>query len=255
MNRISVPSTLLLLALAATASANSITLAPTSPEATGSVTAVTGNSAPGFEVDSWRETGPGKAEIYISPMTLFGHDVTIGELASITYWTNKPGSGADPDWTLILYTKPTGSGDSAPGYYHSRLNAEPYFTSSTVTSNTWHQWSTDGSNPLRFYDQPRNGTFGSYSDPNLNAFRDGPVNWQDYGYGAGPTIDYSGEQIGAFSIQTGSAWANGFTGLLDGLEVTLVDNIGLQTKLDAGELGSVNFEGVVPVELSGFTVE
>ena len=136
----------------------------------------TGTSAPGFGSGSFPAPGVGgKSEVYISMNSLFGHDVTIGNIASISFWTNKPGDAGDPDWTLLLYTAKTGTDDTG-SFYHSRLNSEPYFTqtpSASDPSNTWHQWSTDGPNPLLFYDQPRSGNFGTYSDPTLAQLQSG----------------------------------------------------------------------------------
>ena len=161
---------------------------------------------------------------------MFGGSVKIDDIASISYFTNKPGTAADPDWTFYIYTATTGTGDTS-GFFHSRLNSEPYFTSTpSVTSNTWHEWSTnDPSNPLRFYDQPRSGTFGSYTDPTLAQLQAGMITW-----GNGSMNDYGSEVVSSFSLQTGSAWANGFTGLVDGLTITLND----------GRVATINFEAV-----------
>lgn len=217
-----------------TAFAGSITLTPGSgspyeiDHANGN-----GSAAPGFGTGSFQAAaGAGqKSEIYIPVSSIFSGAVHVGDIASISYWTNKSGTGGDVDWTFLMYTKPTGSDDSA-GWYKSRLNSEPYFTSSTVAPNTWHEWSTaPGTNSMRFYDQPRSGNFGTYTDPTLAGLTAGPVlvngNWRDY----------RGEELNILSFQTGSAWANGFAGLLDGLTITLND----------GSVGIVNFENTLTV--------
>jgi hypothetical protein len=49
--------------------------------------------------------------------------------------------------------------------------------------------------------------------------------------------DYTGEALQYFSFQTGSAWAAGFTGLLDGLTITLSN----------GQVGTVDFENALSV--------
>ena len=224
---------ILTVATAPFASASSITLYP---GAATNVTGVAGNAAPGFASGSWQATAAAgqKQELYIPTAQLFAGPVTINDIASVSYWTNKPTTAADVDWTFIMYTTPTGAGDSA-GWYRSRLNSEPYFTDTPLASapaNTWHEWTTGGANPMRFYDQPRSGQFGTYVDPTLALLQAGPVTWQN-----AVSHDYGNESISAFSIQTGTAWASGFSGLLDGLTITL----------KSGEVGTVNFEAAASV--------
>lgn len=197
-----------------------------------------GSSAPGFPVDSWAHDGSSsKSEFYLPPSVLFGHSITIGDLQSLSWWTKKPGNGTEPDWYLAIYTAKQNDGKDSGSWYRSRLNSEPYFTGSTVAPNTWHKWASDDpSNPLRFFDQPRTGVFGTYTDPTLSAITSGPINWSTYWSGySNLNWDYSAETILYFSFQTGSGWSNGFTGMLDGFEV----------KLKNDEVGRVNFE-VVP---------
>jgi len=197
------------------------------------VSGVVGNTttfAPGYPSGSFQANATpssgGKSEIYVDPASIFGHSIKIGDIASMSYFTNKPGGGGDPDWTLLLYTSPTGTGDSA-SWYHARLNSEPYFTQTTVPSNTWHQWSTNaGSTSLLFYDQPRSGNFGTYTDPTLSQIQSGSFSWS--------SDPYSPQSVEFLSFQTGSSWATGFTGLLDGFDITLKD----------GEVGAINFEAV-----------
>ena len=221
------------LAMPAVSRANSITL---TPSAGSNVNGNAGASAPGFPTGSWQAPGVGgKSELYVAASTLFSTPVKIDDIASISYWTNKGTTAADPDWTFLIYTALTGSGDTG-SFYHSRLNSEPYFTSTpSVPANTWHQWSTsDPSNPMRFYDQPRSGTFGTYTDPTLAQLQAGTVTW-----GNSVSNDYGGETINIFSLQTGSAWANGFTGLVDGVTI----------KLNNGEVGTINLEAAPVVPL------
>jgi hypothetical protein len=209
------------------ANGGTLTLYPDSPGVSGVVGNMT-TASPGpngsFQADA--ASGGGKSQIYVDPSLLFGHSITIGDIASMSYFTNKGGTGADPDWTLLLYTKPTGSSDTA-SWYHARLNSEPYFTQSTVASNTWHQWSTnDPTNPLRFYDAARSGTFGTYTDPTLSQIQSGTISWT--------SDSYATQTVELLSFQTGSAWASGFTGLLDGFNITLTD----------ATTGDINFEAV-----------
>jgi len=219
-------SCLILCALGASTAAWSYDFVATLPMGTYVVGG--GISAPGFPVDSWAHDGSSsKSEFYLPPSDLFGRSIRIGDLASVSWWTKKPGDGTKPDWYLAIYTDVT------------RLNSEPYFTQSTVGPNTWHQWSSDdGVHSLRFYDQPLTHVFGTYTDPTLSAITSGPINWNYYGYSLASNIatrDYRTETILAFSFQTATDWSNGFTGMLDGFEV----------KLKNGDVGSVNFE-VVP---------
>lgn len=204
------------------------------PSGASQVSGNTTTSAPGFGSSSWQQTANTKGELYIGASSLFTGNVTVGDIASISYWTNKPGNAGAPDWTLLLYTAKTGTGDSGT-WFKSRLNAEPYFTNSTDPANTWHQWSTnDPTNPLLFFDQPRSGNFGTYNDPTLAEIQNGQ------GVGG---HDYNSEVISLFSLQTGSAWASGFTGLVDGLTITL-KNDSLATAIDGSRIVNVNLEAV-----------
>ena len=214
------------------ATTTTITLLPTYAGNT-NIAGNAGTSAPGFATGSWQAPGSGaKQESYIAASALFAESVTLNDIASISYWTNKPGTAAAVDWTFIMYTAATGTGDEAP-WYHTRLNSEPYFTQTpAVASNTWHAWSTnDPTNPMLFYDQGRSGNYGTYTDPTLATLQAGPVTWAN-----STTYDYrtSSDVVSLFSLQTGSAWNTGFTGLVDGLTVTLKN----------GDVGIVNLEAV-----------
>lgn len=222
-----------LAAAASTSAQATVTTITLLPSAGSNVVGVGGDSAPGFGTGAWAAPGNNsKSELYISAASLFSAPVRIDDIASISYWTKKATTGAAVDWTFYIYTALQASGNSG-GWYHTRLNSEPYFTQSTVASNTWHQWSTSGPNAMRFYDQPRGGSYGTYVDPTLAALQAGPVATGDVSH----TIDYGQEYINLFSLQTGSAWANGFTGLVDGLTITL----------NNGDVGSVNLESTAPV--------
>ena len=208
--------------------ASSITLLPTSP----GVSAIAGNSstsAPGFSSGSFKESSNTKGELYVTTAALFGHGVAFSDIASICYWTNKPGTSTSVDWSFYIYTNTTGSGDSG-SFYHTRLVSEPlYSNAAPIASNTWHQWTSGGNEAMRFYDQARDGGIqGVNSDPTLATLESGPFTWPV----SGTTVDYRNELIKFFSLQTGSAWSAGFQGLVDGLTVTLV----------SGEVGRVNLE-------------
>lgn len=195
------------------------------------------NFAPGFPNSSWQAGDAGqKSEFYIAASSIFSGAVTIDEIQSISYWTNKPGNSGSPDWTFYMYTAPTGSGDEA-SWYHTRLNSEPYLSNTPAgddPANTWHKWSTNNpTSPMRFYDFGRDGNvYGTYSDPTLADLQAGSINWNAF-YSIEPqtNIDYGPETIETFSLQTGSGWTN-FDGLVDGVTIALTD----------GRVANLNFE-------------
>lgn len=192
---------------------------PDEAEAIGSLT----EYAPGWAAGSWQANGTAKTNYYVSPVQLFGGDVTIGQLASISYWTKKDSTHVtDPaDWYLHIYTKPY-EGSPGSSWYGNRINAEPYFSENLVDpADTWNQWVTgEGeNNRLRFFDSS-SGYFGSYTDGFLSDLTSDAA--------------YKDQEILAFAIATGSGWAAGFEGYLDGLSIELTN----------GDVGNVNFEAV-----------
>jgi len=194
------------------------------------VVAVDGDAAPGYTVGSLRSGGVAKSEVYFTPEYLFGRAVTIGEVQNISYWTKKGTTHLvdAADWFLAMYTKPYAGDASTPTWYGDRIGTEPYFSDSIADpANTWNQWTTGGAtNRLRFFESTAGApgaTFGSYSDPDWDAFK------SNNALSGSP---YSGHDILYFSAQTGSAWAAGFTGQIDGLRIELSD----------GSVAHVNFE-------------
>ncbi|MEP7002674.1 MAG: hypothetical protein ABI969_19440, partial [bacterium] len=219
----------------------SLTVRPSSPEVTTSnVAGVAGDYASGHASGSIASNGVAKSEIYLTPAALFGRDVTLSEIASMSYFTKKGTTHAvEPrDWYLTIYTKPF-VGQSTAQWYGARIGTEPYFSANILDpASTWNQWSTiGGTNTLRFFESTAGATgatFGSYSDPHWSAFvagnaLSGPAT-------TGGPYSYAGQSLLLFSVQTGSAWAAGFTGQLDGLEITLTD----------GSVATVNFEPNLP---------
>jgi hypothetical protein len=191
---------------------------------------VPGDPAPGFPRSSIASNGIGKTDAYFTPESLFGRSVTVGEVASISYWTKKDTTHTveAPDWSLIIYTKPYAGDVSAPTWYGDRYGSEPYFSSNLIDpANTWNLWSSDGpTNEMRFFESTAGApgaTFGSYTDPN----------WADFSsQNALSGQPRSIQMILTLSLQTGSAWAAGFTGQIDGMTVTLTD----------GSVARINFE-------------
>ncbi|MDE3198774.1 MAG: PEP-CTERM sorting domain-containing protein [Acidobacteriota bacterium] len=219
-----------------------ITLYPSYAGAAG-VSGSPNSSAPGFGSSSWvgnPSADGGKSELYIPASTLFSSPVTIDDIQSVSYWTNKPGNSGSPDWSFYIYTAKTGSGDTA-SWYHTRLNSEPYLTNTPSASdpaNTWHNWTTnDPSNPMLFYDTARDGgVYGTYTDPTLATLQSGTYTWAN-----NTSYNYGNDVVNLFSLQTGSAWASNFDGVVDGLTVTLkngdVANVNLEATPEPGTWG------------------
>jgi nitrous oxidase accessory protein NosD len=149
------------------------------------------------------------------PLAVFGRDVAVGELYDITYHTKKDDTHvADPaDWFCQMYTNGT-----AHGWYGERINSEPYFSENlTETPGEWTKWATTAGEPnrLRFFDS--NLSMGSYTDGFLQDMTNDQF--------------YAPQTIMLFGLGTGSAWAEGFDGKLDGLTIELI----------SGEKATINF--------------
>lgn len=195
---------------------------------------VAGDFAPGYGNGSIAGDGIAKSELYLTPAALFGRDVTLSEITSMSYWTKKTGDHVTvpADWFLALYTKPYAGDASTPTWYGDRIGTEPYFSDNLVeTAGAWNQWVTSGTpNKLRFFESTAGApgaNFGSYTDPDWATF---------VAANALSGLPRGTQQVLFFSVQTGSAWAAGFTGQVDGLSITLTD----------GSVANVNFEPVVP---------
>jgi hypothetical protein len=224
-------SAMLLTMTAANAATTNLIVTPSSQGFdSNNVVGVPNDAAPGFPFGSFASNGIAKTDIYFTPEVLFGRSVALSEIASISYWTKKGTTHVlDPsDWFLAIYTKPYGGDLSAPTWYGDRIGSEPYFAiNPSDPANTWNQWTTDDqNNQLRFFESTQGApgaNFGSYTDPI----------WADFV--AGNAL--SGEAYGSrdllfISVQTGSSWAAGFTGQLDGLRIDLTD----------GSVANINFE-------------
>jgi hypothetical protein len=195
------------------------------------VICIDGDAAPGFESGSIASDGSGKTDIYFTPEELFGRAVLLGEVESISYYTKTGESHVvDPrDWALTIYTKPFAGDVSTPTWYGARIGSEPYFAANlNDPPDTWNQWSTDGAtNTLRFFESTAGAPgadFGAYDDPFFDDF----VMMNSLG----TSVPYAAQDVLFFSLQTGSGWADGFTGQLDGLQIVLMD----------GSVATVNFE-------------
>jgi hypothetical protein len=194
------------------------------------VVGVPADSAPGFPSGSFASDGVAKTDMYFTPESLFGHQVTIGEVAGITYWTKKGSTHTVVacDWFLNIYTKPY-AGQLGSSFYGIRIGTEPYLSENLVDpANTWNQWTTSGAtNYLRFFESTY-GYFGSYTDQHFGTFIAGT----SLAGSRGPGVPYITQPILYFSPQTASACAAGFTGQVDGLRILLTD----------GSIANINLE-------------
>jgi len=212
-----------------------IVITPTSPVFdANNVNGVSFDAAPGFPSGSFASNGIAKTDMYFTPDALFLREVTLGEVASMSYWTKKGNTHVvDPaDWFLAIYTKPYAGDASSATWYGDRIGTEPYFSINLDDPvDEWNQWTTGGpDNQLRFFESTAGApgaNFGSYTDPDWATFVAGNALSGD---------PYAGHEILYFSVQTGSAWAAGFTGQVDGLRIELTD----------GSVATINFENPTP---------
>lgn len=93
---------------------------------------------------------------------LFGQNVTVGQIAKISYQTKKPAAQTAIDWRISIYTTPgdyatdptnlsQGTGDAAK-WYRNRLQNHPAGCLNLVApAYQWNLWSTDaGTNQMLF---------------------------------------------------------------------------------------------------------
>ena len=230
-----VASTVLGVAVASAQTTTNLTITPASPIFdSNNVAGVSFDAAPDYPTGSFASNGVAKTDMYFTPEALFLRPVTLGEVASMSYWT-KTGEmhDVDPrDWYIAIYTKPYAGDASSASWYGDRIGSEPYFSINlNDPADTWNQWTTGGAeNKLRFFESTAGApgaTFGSYTDPDWATFVAGNALSGD---------PYGGHEILFFSVQTASGWAAGFTGQLDGLRIELTD----------GSVATVNFESPTP---------
>ncbi len=204
-----------------------------------SVGTYAGGAAPVLATDaaqigsgSWRAGGVGKTwiDIDISSLGAF----TVGDIESIS-WHTKQGTGS-PDlfWYLSMYTYDANDAQDA-GWYTHRLTAEPiYANNKNVDASGWTEWTTDaGPNQLTFHDGNRTNQ-GFYGAPTLADIQAGSLDWADFANsGSGDVINYADDLVMLLRIETGSGWAAGFDGYLDGITVTLKSGLTVTIDLEA----------------------
>ncbi|MBP1779485.1 MAG: hypothetical protein H6Q86_5496, partial [candidate division NC10 bacterium] len=155
-----------------------------------------GDFPAGFGPDSWQGPATGKSNwhaAYIADgdklSALFPDDAAtfkISDLASISYFTKRPvGTPAGRDWWVMIYTRPTGSGDCS--WYKNRFinNYNDH-----TNEGSWTQYSTDGG--AMTFNKNACGVGGEQTLTEL-------------------ITNHGTELIGAISIQTDSSWP-GFDG-------------------------------------------
>ena len=105
----------------ATATTKNLTVRPSTPGgAANHLLGVSLDAAPGYLGGSFAANATvagNKSEMYFPSDSLFGvRDVTLAEVATISYWTKTGATHAvDPrDWYLVIYTKPYAGDLSTP---------------------------------------------------------------------------------------------------------------------------------------------
>jgi hypothetical protein len=214
------------------------------------------SAPPGFGPSSFLQPSGDKTDMYFTPELLFGgREVLVSEVASMSFYTNKPTGPTTEDWFFIVYTKPFANDvftvpvntavTARSWFYGSRFHALVDLSQNlNAPANTWNQWSTSaGTNQLTFAEStavnspnsgiyaPSGATFGVagtnkiwtdfIADPTLLTGTAVPA--------PGPTVLRSSQTISEFSLQTSSG--STFTGGVDGLVITLTD----------GSVASLNF--------------
>jgi hypothetical protein len=225
----------------ASAAVTNLTLLPDTIVSGVAPVGIEGDFAPGMSSGSWQAAVPLGAvspnnytQLFLTPDMLFGRDdVTVGELASISYWTKKDSlhTAVPADWFFQIYTKPY-AGSPGSAWYGNRINSEPYFSQNlNAPADTWNQWVTDANqdNRLRFFDSS-SGYFGGYGDGFLSDLTSNPA--------------YENQEIMFINVATGTAWAAGFAGQIDGLQIELTD----------GSIANVNFEATAIPEPGAITL-
>jgi hypothetical protein len=177
---------------------------------------IVANAPVGFGPDSWQNSATGKVNLYVTPQALFGTSVTIGQVASISYWTKN--SVGSENWYVNIYTP--GPGDS---WYGKRFFAESNIGDDATTAD-WQPNTVDGM------------TRTSGSPQTTQTFSD----WR---------TSYSAEVIASFSPQTNSG-LNGSDGQIDGMKITLTD--GRSGIVDFAAVAPVPLPAALPAGLALF---
>jgi hypothetical protein len=172
---------------------------------------------------AWQANGAAKSSVWLGAETALGREFKVSEIAGFE-WHTKTDVVDNYDWYMTIYTKADGVNDDS-GWYGRRLTIENlYALNYNEPLNTWNKWSTggdSGNNAVTFYDGNRTNT-GFYNGPTLTDIQDPSFTWADYATsGSAAAINYADEKVLDFVFETGSAWAAQYTGLIDGVTITL----------------------------------
>lgn len=107
----------------------------------------------------------------VSPQAIFGHSVKLGDIVSMSYYTNNIDSTID--WRYTIYTKPTGTNDFKT-WCHTRVESN---LNPTSVKGEWHKWSTDSmlftinrTGALVYNSTWNTATSGEYASNEINYF-------------------------------------------------------------------------------------
>jgi len=221
------------------AHAGAATLVANDPSAVDGAPAVGDPSLAAVGNGSWQAGGVAKTSVYLTPELLFGSGAsfTVNDITDFSWQTNKTTSGGSaPDWYLTIYTTPDTVNDDA-SWYGRRLTFEGLYANNFATpANTWNTYQTGaGTNQVTAYDGNRGGNFGFYNAPTLADLQAGAIDWDQVansGVASSSPIDYGAEQVLFIVLETGSGWANGFTGNLDAFSISVAGSINDSTLVD-----------------------
>ena len=210
------------------------------PPLNGSAAIDTTTSEAMIGTGAWQANGTAASQYYLyananSSTELGLGQLTISELSGLNFSTYDTAAQAAqvPNWYLIVYTAPYSGGEAS--WYGNRLILEPYLANNyTPAGNQWVTWSTaPGANQLRIDDSGLSGNQGFYGQPTLANIQSGPVTWSAYYTGASSTpINYGSQNIEGIVLSTGSAWAAGFTGLVDDVNINSTTQGNVQFDLE-----------------------
>lgn len=197
------------------------------PISNGSASIDTTSSQALIGTGAWQANGTAASQYYLydnadnSTEQGLGQ-LTINDLNSLSFSTfNTPSQASqDGNWYLIIYTAPYAGGEAS--WYGNRLILEPYLANSySNPGNQWNTFSTvAGNNQLTINDNALAGNLGFYGQPTLANAQSGSIAWSAYTAGGNSTpINYGNLDIEGIVLSTGSGWANGFTGLVDDVNI------------------------------------
>ena len=232
--------------LAATGSAQAIVLDDPAAAGVANAEATTDQAAIG--AGSWRSTGAGKSELYLTPEFLFGTGAsfTIDEIARISWETFKDATGSSvADWYVNIYTEPGANDADDPddaSWYSRRLTLEGLYSPNlNQPANTWNTWTTTtgATNQVVAYDS-NHAPFGWYGAPSFEEIQNAVIDWSTEGTTSdyeSTSIDYSATPVKYIVLATGSAWAgDGVTRYVDNLSIALTDESSVTVDLEATQV-------------------